>query len=127
MSTQTCQNVQGRTGFVLPANGVTELDVLATAQGTTANDYQEGMSLNGGNVLNLELENPSIGMVTLVGYRRATNGSAWSIFFTDVVLAGATYSTKIPGLGGFAGVRITAEGAGVVDQQVYVSASVSLL
>ena len=127
MSTQACQNLQARTGFVLPANGVTELDVLATAQGTTPNDYQEGMSLNGGNVLNLEVENGSVDTVTLVGYRRRGNSGGWSRFFTDTVLASTNYSTKIPNLGGFSGVRITAEGGKVIDQSVYVSASVSFL
>lgn len=126
MSTQACQNRQGRTTFVLPDGGPA-LDVLATGQGVTPNDYQEGMSVNGGNYLNLEVENPSTDTVTLNGYRRMPRSDAWSLFFTDTILAGVTYSTKIPGIGGFSAVRITAEGAGIDDQTVYVSASVSLL
>ena len=126
MSTQGYNNRQDVTPFTLPADG-SAIDVLATAQGVN-NDYQEGMGVNGGFYLNLEVNNLSVSDVALVGYRRLTNTSAWSSFFTGTAtVAVPAYSVKIAGVGGFADVRITAAGAGAVTQDVVVSATITVL
>lgn len=127
MPTQAYQNRQGRTPFTLPADG-SALDVLATAQGTTPNDYQEGMSVNGGAVLNFEIENlDDTDPVSLVGYRRMTPTSGWSSFYTATVAAGDKTTVKLNTIGGFSDVRITAAGAGATTQDIAFSASITML
>ena len=127
MPTQAYQNRQGRTIFTLPADG-TALDVLATAQRVTPNDYQEGMSVNGGAVLNFEIENlDGAHAVALVGYRRMTPTSAWSSFYTATIAASDKTTVKLNTIGGFSDVRITAAGAGATTQDIAFSASITML
>jgi hypothetical protein len=128
MPTQSYHNRQGDTPIALPADG-SVVDVLATG-GATPEDYQEGMSVNGGSSLNLSVENLSNtpgNIVTLVGYRRVTRTGQWTQFWTDTVAVSTNESFKIQGINGFANVRVTAAGAGAGAQAIVVSATISSL
>lgn len=128
MPTQNYHNRQGDTSITLPADG-TAVDVLATG-GSTPDDYQEGMSINGGSSLNLSVANLSNtpgNIVTLVAYRRITSTGLWTSFWTDTVAVSTNSSFKIQSLNGFSSVRVTAAGAGAGPQVAVLSATISSL
>lgn len=118
MSTQFYNNRQDGTTFDLTTADV-EVDVLATAANLPT--YREGMAVNGGGVLHLEVDASTVvGDVALKGYRRLTNTAPWSPFYTGTVTGGTVFSDRIPDLYGYADVRITAEGAGGGTQTIVV-------
>lgn len=126
MPTQALQNRQEKTTFDLPGDG-TSVDLLATAQGvgTTDNDYQEGMSVNGGTFLNFSIVNASAYPIAIVLYRRVTGKTTWVRFDSATVVPAATYSNKVS-VGGFSDVRLTARGDGAEVQTVSISATISI-
>lgn len=126
MSTQFYTNRQAPTTFDLTTADV-EVDVLATS--ALLPEYREGMSVNGGGVLHLEVDASDVndGSISLVGYRRLTNDSAWAPFYNATVNADQVFSDRIGDLYGWADVRITAEGAGGSTQTIRVSATIFTL
>lgn len=127
MPTQNCHNLQGETSFDLPDSGA-EVDILAT--GVSDNSYLEGMSVNGGSVLNLMVFNRSntLGdVVTLKWYRRLTPDGEWSYFDTETVAINTRDSFRKTGISGFSNVRVTAQGAAVRAQNILASASITTL
>lgn len=125
MATQAYQNRQAPVAFSI--TNAAAVDVLATAPG--APEYLEGMSCNGGAVLHLEVDASQalLSDLSLIAYRRSTRTAPWSQFFTDTVTAGAVYSQDIPGLSGWADVRVTLQCVLVETQTVRVSAKITPL
>lgn len=126
MPTQAYTNRQAPTAFTLNfSDGWT--DVLATAPGTPV--YAEGMSLNGGAALSLEIDaRNATDNIDLQALRRSDGDAAWSAaFWTDTVLAGTVYTARITGLAGFADVRIQAMPEALENQVARVSAKISVL
>lgn len=126
MPTQAYTNRQAPTQFSLNfADGWT--DVLATAPGTPV--YTEGMSLNGGAALSLEVDARNVlDNIDLQALRRSDVDAAWSAaFWTDTVLAGTVYTARITGLAGFADVRLQAMPEALPAQVVRVAGKISVL
>lgn len=119
MSTQNYNNRQAPTSFSLTEDAV-EVDVLATT--ALLPTYREGMSVNGGGVLHLEVDATGVvGDLSLRAYRRLTNNASWSLFYTASVTGGQVFTDRIPDLYGYADVRVTAEGDGATTQTILVS------
>ena len=118
MSTQNYNNRQAPTTFTL-SEASEEVEVLATT--ALLPTYREGMSVNGGGVLHVEVDaSTASGDISLRGYRRLTNDAAWSLFYTASVAGGSVVTDRIGDLYGFADVRLTAEGDGS-EQDILVS------
>jgi len=125
VSTQSYNNRQAPTSFTLTEDDV-EVDVLATAETTPT--YREGMSVNGGGVLHLEVDaSEAGGNVGLKGYRRLTTDAAWSLFYTATVAGGSVFTDRVPDLYGYADVRITATGDASGAQPLLVSGTIFAL
>ena len=109
MPTINYQNRQATTPFVADIN--TERDVLATAGQT--NDYQDGMSVNGGATLHLEIDaSQAVDPTDVNCYRRSDTASAWSVFYAQIVVAGVVFTDNIGGIAGFSDVRVTVQSQG---------------
>lgn len=127
MPTQNLNNLQGEMSFDLPDDG-SAVHILGTAR--SDNSAVEGLSVNGGGVLNLMVFNRSnsVGdIVTLVGYRRLTANGEWSVFFTDTVAINTRESFRISGIAGFSSVQIDASGAGLRPQNILAAATISTI
>jgi len=116
------QNRQATTPFVV-TNGV-ELDVLATTD--SANDYLDGMSVNGGATLHLEVDALlALANLELKVYRRSDRGSAWGIFFVQTVVLGKVHTVDVGGLAGYSDVRCTLKST-AADGAVTVAAKITI-
>lgn len=125
MPTQGYANRQAPTEFTLNHSGGA-LDVLATAPGTPV--YTEGMSVNGGGALALEVDaRNALDNIDLVALRRSDENAPWSSFWTGTANAGTVFSDRISGLAGYADVRLTALPEALDGQVVRVSAKISQL
>ena len=97
MPTISYQNRQAPTPFVI--TGAVALDVLATTD--SANDYLDGMSVNGGATLHLEVDATAApANLDLKVYRRSDTPSAWGSFFVATVVLGKVYTADVGGLAG---------------------------
>ena len=108
MPTINYQNRQAPTPFLVPS--ANEIDVLATAG--ALDDYHEGMSVNGGSTLHLEVDALlSANGIALKVYRRSDRHSKWAAYQSLVASAGKVSTWDVGGVGGFADVRVTAQAA----------------
>ena len=121
MPTLQYQNRQSNTPFTITS--ALERDVLATAG--TANDFTDGMSVNGGATLHLEVDaSAAPANLDLKVYRRSDSASAWSSFLTGTVIAGKVFTVDVGGLSGYSDVRATLQST-AADGGVIVAAKIT--
>jgi len=121
MPTINYQNRQATTPFLI-TNGL-ELDVLATTD--SSNDYQDGMSVNGGATLHLEIDaSLAPDILDIKIYRRSDSLSVWASFWVDTVPNGKVFSADFGGLSGYSDVRVTLQSTGN-DGKITVAAKIT--
>lgn len=122
MPTQGYTNRQAPTTFSVDFGAWT--DILATCPGTPV--YEEGMSVNGGASLYLEVDaGNALDDISLRALRRSDADAAWSVFWTGTATTLTVFTERIVGLGGFADVRVQAQPEALAAQVIRVSAKIS--
>ena len=92
---------------------------------TLDNSYQEGMAVNGGESLHVELDLTGCSSdVRVRGYKRLTTTSAWIPFYDNVFPDGAIYPLDRDDIKGYFAVRLTAERSPGDDEIVVVAATI---
>lgn len=125
MPTQHCQNRQALVPFVLE-NG-DDVEVLGTTMNASPL-YAEGLSVNGGSRLHVEIDLSAVtSPSTVTFFRRLTRNDPWALFDTQTPAANIAWSHTAPSVAGFSDVRAVCTTADPGPFNITVSATITTL